>query len=342
MGPHKTATTTIQAEALANVNKLRRDGYEVLEHEHLSQKGFRACFVGFGSCDQDLLLRGSQFAQQNRNIFVSSEGFAFIDRDGLTKLQTYLSQWDETIIVVAYRRYYSWLGSIFNQFHKNHIFAKSVHGPGASMYDVRPGMDYLHWLENHIFNNGPASNMYTAALFERLTTQFSRDQIFIINMHDNSITPDEALYCHAMPDAARTCSAIKVGSVHRNSHSDTVYGDMVYGAYRAGLINSHNVDEKVAMIAAKRHQNEILNLSDDDFPRKCLSEDAKKALLQKSLEYEKALFPEAFQEMEKDLRSDFEEAVGTYLCEYDIESILANGGWKELFRSLDDAAHATE
>lgn len=211
-----------------------------------------------------------------------------------------------------------------------------------ALYDVRPGMDYLYWLENHIFNDGPASRMYTAALFERLTAQFSRDHIFIINMHDDSTTPDQALYCHAMPGAARTCNAVKAASVHKNSHSDTVYGDLVYGAYQAGLMNSHTVDKREAMIAAKRYQNELLNLDDDEFPRKCLSEDAKNALLQKSLEYEKALFPEAFQEMEKDLRSDFEEAVETYLCKYDIESILANRGWKELFRSLDGAARATE
>ena len=63
----------------------------------------------------------------------------------------------------------------------------------------------------------------------------------------------ESFYCHVMPDATNTCSAIRRqgNTIQANSASETFdYEDLVYIANMAGLIRIKN-DEDFKMKARK-------------------------------------------------------------------------------------------
>ena len=82
--------------------------------------------------------------------------------------------------------------------------------------------------------------------------------------------------------------------------------------------------------AIKNYQTETLGLSSEDFKLKCLSPDMLQRLLEKSLEYEKTVFPELDG---SDLRADFEKQATTKLCIIDVEHTLGRSEWKEFFKN---------
>lgn len=86
--------------------------------------------------------------------------------------------------------------------------------------------------------------------------------------------------------------------------------------------------------AIKKHQEETLGLTKDDFKLKCLPPEILQLLqllLNKSLEYEKALLPELDG---SDLRADFEKQAASKLRIVDAEFALEKPGWKDFFNNF--------
>ena len=180
---------------------------------------------------------------------------------------------------------------------------------------------------------------YTSNLFQRLKDSVEFDNIVVMNMHDQSKDIAEALYCDVMPHAHHTCEAIRTSteSLHVNSKSVLVYRDLAYGAKKKSLVEietQHRLD--AVTDAVQKYQQDTLHLTSMDFKRKCLSPETLEILLEKSLEYERMLFPEVFDSPlgEADLRSDFERKAAYELCELDVEATLGEAVWQEFFKNL--------
>ncbi len=96
-----------------------------------NQVQFATCFIPTNEpeakaypCNTDLLRAGQAIGKQNGNVFISAETFSTIDAKGLQQLSEYLKPWDEVTFIVFYRRYYSFLASIYNQLRKRRTLAQ--------------------------------------------------------------------------------------------------------------------------------------------------------------------------------------------------------------------------
>jgi len=350
MGIHKTGSTTIQVRSEKLKEQLKKDGYEMpwvlfenlwgAEYSKIQKKRklviwsnqvrFATCFRLPNEkerqkypCESDLLLAGLEIAERKSNIFITSEVFDRLESTGIKLLSQYLSHWDDTTIIVYYRRYYDWLGSLFNE--------------GAKKRSLKQVEKWEQNVVDFITNNtSHVPDMYTFPLVQRLEKEF--DNVVLMNMHDKS----KDFFCDAMPYAHHTCKAIRESADKEkvlNSSVDFIYQDLAYGAFKKGLV-AIKTDSKMNEVAkaVKLFQERKLGLRSSDFIMTCPSSETKKILLEKSLEFEKSLFPEWFSSPlgEAKLRSDFEKkARSPILCAVDADAVLGEKVWQDFFETLE-------
>ncbi len=102
--------------------------------------------------------------------------------------------------------------------------------------------------------------------------------------------------------------------IQSNGKVELDYGDLAYGAMKAGMLNIQSNEEMNKVTnAIKDYQEEVLKLKSSDFERICLQSEDIERLWQISLSAETSLFPEQDITM-NDLRSDFDKTVRTSLC----------------------------
>jgi len=363
MGIHKTGSTSVQEESRLKIDQLKEDGYDLpwdvcrnygkKDQNHLldnqliltaNQVNLATCFMNAASkpyftrrypCVPCLLLAGSEIAQRKRNVFISAEDFTLLDKDGLKVLFAYLSQWDDVTVIIYYRRYYSWLASNHNQKIKDRTLKD-----GAEKWDLTIN-DYI---ARHLSCDGTdyhcESYAYTYFVVKRVKNYF--DNIVIMNMHDESKgESSESMFCHAIPDANQTCRAIRTAkktSVTLNQRQELVYGDLVYGAIKAGLIEINMQDQLDDTIkAVQKYHEETLNLTSKDFKRACLDADQLALLWKKSLNFERALVELGMPSSgENALKADFDKLAKSTLCKLDVELTLQDEAWGSFFRALND------
>lgn len=178
---------------------------------------FAACFVeniqGY-SCDPQLLLLGLEIANQNDNIFVSAEPLWLISAPQMKKLATYLSHWDEVIVIVYYRRFYDWIGSFYNQIVKSRTLSDE---------ELVRGIEFLKELIRSYHDK------YVIDFVTSLSKTF-RD-IRVMNYHIQ-LDVVESFYCQALPNAKNSCAAYLNEEKHSrvNIAKPLCYTDLVYAA----------------------------------------------------------------------------------------------------------------
>jgi len=349
IGPPKTGTTTIQYASDIFRKKLKEDGfdmpwvvagvtkqkntngrYEVLDR---NQVNFAMCFIQSKRkelyiCLKQLLTSGLEIANQNRNIFISTETFSRPDID-IHALSEYLKLWEKITVVVGYRRYYDWIMSAYNQNHK-----------------VKPGVDNLGLLSqktsfydfmlNDIEGVKAQETSHTYQVIQRYKQYFNN--IVVLNIHDTSKELVEAFYCDAMQNAQKMCEEVKELEVEsKNLSKPLSYVELLAAAHDAQLIYlESNREVDVALEKIEEHQESTLGLSIHDFPMKCLPPNMLAELLEKSLKFEKEVVPEFFASPlgEAALRSDFEEKSKGKMCSIDFEATLKTVEWLDFFMSL--------
>ncbi|KAL7526824.1 hypothetical protein ACHAWF_001923 [Thalassiosira exigua] len=366
MGSHKTGSSSIQELTRQMIGLLKSDGYEMpwkadketnfrsddegiqlsggqgrLDH---NQVNFATCFLSPSEgekrrypCDADLLLHGLDIAARDRNLLVSAETFSNMDDEGVNMLATYLSRWDEVTIVVYYRRFYSWIGSVFNQIYKNRSLgdADRWDQPISSIMT-----ELLDW------------KGYTVPLVERLRKRFENKSILVLNYHVESIRGlDESFFCRAVPNAARTCNAVRANSRSMrplNERTSLVdCQDLAYGAKKAEWMRIDSDEEMAAVAGAvQRHVKKRVEAKGGNLKRLCPPPPILDRIWKKSLESEAALFPEGVDGTTTTsidmMRSEFETAAKTTLCKVDVETTLRDGSWKTFFESYADTGGEEE
>lgn len=310
MGIHKTGSSSIQMDSRNIVEELAVDGYEMpwvvkqngntrgdfgtlpLSEDQTNyianRANFDACFISRESierphvpCDPNLLLAGLQIAERKSNLFLTAETFSSMDEEGVDKLAAYLDPWDEVVIVVYYRRFYSWLASFYNQITKSRKWSEKEKWEA----DI---LDFLR----HRLERGEAHSGYTAQLLQRLRKRFSN--IIVANFHDQSNGGlSESFYCHQLPDTRHACEAVrkKKNPTRSNKRTELDYSDLAYAAFKKGLVKIDS-QKKLDQVAAacQQRQEAVLNATASDFPRKCLPPEILKELW--NISFERDLFPD--------------------------------------------------
>ena len=363
MGIHKTGSTTIQKLSKLHAKELKLDGYEMPWHlivegghnastvklgegelRHFeNQVNFATCFLPSSNtekllypCDEGLLSAGIEIAKRKQNILISAETFSGIQTDEAAELLKYLSNWDEVVVIVYHRRFYSWVASVYNQMYK---------GREHVMRGDRANMTIVDFIEHRIAEPMHTNNInYSYFLLERIKEHFGNN-IVIMDYHDQSKgSSDKSFFCHALPNATTTCKKMKRNNVKSNSAASFDYEDLAYGAKMAGLIDLKDADDlEIAVMAIQQKHKMMLRLKFYVFKKICPSSDVLDKLWEFSLKVEKSIFPDRFKNDDDDgssylatMRLEFEKMATTKLCKLDVDSILSEDIiWKRFFEEFE-------
>ncbi len=347
MGPHKTGTSSIQFAAGVYSKQLQQDGFDTvcsIEENNELTREFSSCFLPPKSgeavsypCNRDYLLAGSTIASKKRNLFVSAEDFAVIGlqwSDGVDKLSTYLSQWDEVSIVVYYRHYFAFLGSKYNQRMKNHSIERGHYNTIQ---------DYM------LLHQKSDESKYTVALVERLKRKFGN--IVVMDMHDQSKGgPAKSFFCHSVSLFPKTCDVIRSEETKqtlKNSSIELHFIHLLAGAVKAGFLSQEKASARSVETSVKRKVNEVEEAR-GPMKMKCLMPETLQEMWEKSLRYRRTLFrstsrtitnpttlkDDGLTEEELQMKSEFELAAKSSLCMVDVDDALSTPEWKEFFESI--------
>eukprot|EP00984_Skeletonema_dohrnii_P036442 scaffold37444_cov144-Skeletonema_dohrnii-CCMP3373.AAC.1 len=126
-------------------------------------------------CKRELLNAGVEISQKNHNsLLVSAEQFSNVEIEGVEKLHEYLSnRWDNVTIVAAYRRYYEWIVSFYNERQKDVIFNDAI---SANKTDRLLPSLYHELRFNSVFNE-EIRHKYTLSAVARCNRNVSQIEI---------------------------------------------------------------------------------------------------------------------------------------------------------------------
>ncbi len=362
IGPYKTGTTAIQQYSRELVHELAKDNYEMpwaylkkkltLHRQQgketvppwwSKQMYFALCFFqdvpetrskleNATDCRHELLDSGNEIADINKNsLLISAEQFSNTELEGVSSLHQYVSnRWDNVTIVAAYRRYFEWIVSFYNEKYRGLKIVKIVHANNTNR--LYPSI-YEELLSDQFQDE--IKHKYTLAAVARFKRYFP--DVVVLNYHDKSKRLVERFYCDVIPDASNTCKKMKKLKVNEsvNKSIKRVYQELAYAAHRKGLINisSH---EKVAESSIQQYQEKKLNLTADDFPHRCPPTHVLKEIWNITLQSEREFGSLADDLAIQSLRDDFDNYSKTRLCEIDLEAILASSHWIEFFTNLNN------
>jgi hypothetical protein len=334
MGTLKTGTTTIQELSKKYASQLRIDGYEMpwnweKKWEQVgnpNQVHFASCFTSPAAyprskypCVPELLLNELEIFKAGKNLFVSTEEFAYLGLEDLGVLSTFFSShWENVVVVVYYRRYYDWIASWYN-------------------HQRRVNKEFQMTARQITENEANITNyLYTSRLVSRAKEHFSN--IMVVNMHDSGPTSGVGtiFFCDVLPFANHTCGFLKnsTSNAHANERHEIVYDVLARSARSKGLVDREAELAKLSE-AMQQHAEKTLNLTYRDLKMLCPALDVQKKLLEKSLEYENMFFPLWFEGPfgKAALMSDFEKKISFELCDLDVNAILEEEKWVVFLKS---------
>ena len=362
IGPYKTATTTIQTYSGELVNFLAQDHYEMpwsfLQKEISKGNGkkykikkvaswwrkqtvFATCFFqnvpqnrmhdeSPDMCERDIYDAGIEIVQRNKNsLLVSAEQFSNTEHEGVEALQEYLlNRWDNVTIVATYRRYYEWIVSFYNERYKHHNLYDVAHANETDR--LFPSL-YHELLLNHDFNDA-IQHAYTLSAVARFKKHFRN--VVVMNYHDKSKSLPERFYCDVVPNAHNTCRRLKSRKTNKkvNTSHNRIYEELAYHAHRRGRITIQSKKKaKLAEASMHQHQEKTLNLTSDDFPRKCLPEHILQDIWSISIEAEKEFGSDNDGDS---MKNEFDKYSKTSFCEVDLDAVLDSPPWVEFLKGF--------
>lgn len=315
---------------------------------HIEKKGY--------PCRTDLLEAGKSIGHNNVNknsILLSAETFDNLLEDEVASLYDYLHPtWNNVTIVAVYRRFYDWLISFHNQVSRAHIDMTTGHTKdlwdvfqqnssnhfGRSLLDdvnvIIPPQgevnkeqlgDKPFYLEEYILYAIPRYKKYFA-------------NIAVINMHDKSVDLTDSFFCDVIPHANKTCHAFrqkvsKDGTTlqENKSSKDIVYMELAYAAHRRGIFPIKTKKHLTLVVDAMQHyQEKVLNLSVEDFPYKCLSQEMLDKIWAISEQAEQ-VFGKKGNGSEQEMKADFEKKSKFDLCEVIFDDVIRSDTWRVFF-----------
>jgi hypothetical protein len=306
-------------------------------------------------CRKDLLQSSHEIAQANNSILISAETFDHLNTEGIAALNDFVSPlWKNVTIVVAYRRYYNWITSYYNQASKGNgwkVFRQNATDTlRPSIYDALTNSTWVEII----------TSRYTLFLIQDFKRYFNN--VVTVNLHDESAEFElvEYFYCSVIPHAPHTCEAVKKekeqqSEEHRKTKSrknksvPLFYQDMAYAAHRSGMIDVRTKDE-YAMVAnaIQDHATSlvpaVLGVEDHSqqqylhpLKMRCPPKHILDRLWDISLRAEREILhhrednPHGEPESERQLKVDFEKQSKTSLCEVDMLATLDSSVWKDFF-----------
>jgi hypothetical protein len=364
IGPHKTATSTIQCELTFHNEYLDREASfvyigrqysECLRKRHPSKyqvdtRQLISCLdrhdVVKRPCNKrtewqrfEALLE--TIAKKNKNVIISDEAFSRMrtSRENMELLEETLSKHFRVKVVVVYRRYYEWLHSMYNEKYKP-LFRRRKYQewPDHHGVEIRPFVDYYRRALQYqgigdYQLKAEKANLHPAEWLWQLWTPFFSN-VVVLNMHNEEGTLMTNFIKQVLPgtkDATRYMQQHQAPS--KTNPSLNLNHDMLaVAAYQQGLVRKKLKRRRVAFAVERIHkQLQSQRNTTISVPMVCLTQSEQEALLNRSLALERTVLGLDGNKEQHELefagaRDDF--------CNVNTNVVLANKAWQNFFSSL--------
>ncbi len=245
--------------------------------------------------------------ERNHNLIYSFENWASMPihvHDSLTdhKWELWMSllkDW-RVKIVISYRRYHEWLGSLINQhfkmtyLHFTNPDAKAINWPDAGGWTI-PEIPEM-WTNNFTpkydyFESFFNENVSPLNAYEKWSKYFD---VSIYDMYEEGDS-SKNFVCNHLPGAKHTCSTKHFSLENMTNPEELLlvknpavglhYDMLAVGAYNRGWIKP-SIKREEARDAVECHLRKLNKTSIQNFPLKCLTEEQTKHLRAISFKYE--------------------------------------------------------
>lgn len=376
VGPHKTATTSLQCTLARYRSLLHQDGILFVGKTNptycpelgtdLEEYSYPLRFFGERDCHKtinDAIANGRElmkvqcfhrldtslreYSTQGKHLIYSEElwtNFHIYSNDihkyvlNLTAVAPLLKKYFDVHIIVGYRRYFQWISSCKAQLDKPL--------PNRQRWLQWPGNDTdgrayeSTWAQ--IRNKKIRCGAFTPAIVEGYKVL---GDVHVLNMHgeENYLTD---LVCNVLP-APITCAArrqedLSLETIHNPSSVSIFYDMLAVHAARLGYFATFNKKRWEVADQARQFWEATKRRRPTDLPLTCpIRSELNFFLLKKSLRQEKDLLPAFFHSSlgEPQHIEDFWKAVNkSAYCNVNVEAALNQTDWVNFFRKLDAAA----
>lgn len=291
-------------------------------------------------CWKNFLVELARVRRSNMNLIISDEKLCLRGHNSgkfhYELLKETLRDWDVRVLT-TYRRYFAWLPS-----HKNHHDSHKLTESDYQTWDGEELTPIFPRLQECMQDLSKLRYPYIDAVVGNYSKYFP---VEVMNMHDTTEYPTLAsqFVCKYVPNAEETCElSLREGDIASNvelNKAKSIFYDMLaMAAYKQGIIRS-SVGSRVSVRDAIQHEHEVIHgKTPSELPLDCPDTKSVERVLEKSLGYEMAFFPEFHHGGlgENVHRSDFWTMVDKKrFCSVDIAKTLRQKEWIEFFDKLN-------
>jgi hypothetical protein len=345
IGPHKSATTTIQCSMFQSKTSLEQDSIVFLGKVDLAYCGgrkqpqdkrfkhFDTCILD-ETCWQNVTHLFESYRRQGMDLVISKESISSYtssehstakDRQKFwSRLEQSLTNWNVTV-VMTYRRYYEWLASARGQFEYHHNLQAKPQWPLEMPHT-------LHYYTNQVLQN----KIPTPYPHVNVMRNYSWNQnwnVQVLDIHSTKQDIVQAFLCDVL-QAGRTCQQYHPVEPKRTSPSDALLYHRLN--IQARLWGWFSKGKPFPLMKQTRRQVEqVWNLSQKDFPKDRPPQSLLEELLNRSLMYEHALGMDSDAGRNDEAhRQAFWGSTDRY-CTVNVAKVLAGDDrWRAYYQSL--------
>lgn len=357
VGPGKMGSSSIQ-QAISDYEPLLQQDKWV-NYNHLQLAKLNSC-LSSNNCNngetEDFQAFLNQSLSNKSNVLLSTEMW-YGNLDTLV-LPAYKRMFAEAVaaatilqhynyydvkIIVAYRRFYEWLPSLYSQYYK--FACPNLMQPVWSKKAREERGGLIPTLTDFLSLKG--SQVHPTVATQKAFAQHF-DNIELLSIHDGDIL--ENIFCKVVR-ANQTCTMLQNRSTRApsNKGKSLFFDRLAQQAIQQGII--YNNKDRCSEVSALLEQHNVYNQQSDatkinngrrssmdvseSFPLICPSNSILNAILETSLKTELSLFPELFNTT--DIRKHFQIASNsTKLCDINVTAVLVDPAWRHFIMECDN------
>ena len=245
--------------------------------------------------------------------------------------------WDNITIVAFYRPYYKWILSFHNE-----VYRQRTKDPFAKIQ--ANATDFLHATILGDLSNVTQMQDWQSVYALSIVTRYKRHfaNVMVASMDDLEMGIEEYFFCRAIPNAIRTCEAVRRrlatngNEIQNQADQDEVYKELAYQAHRKGVFTIESEKHYHDTLHAMQHyQEKVLNLTASDFPHTLCPPKSMLDEIWNITAQAEEQFGDGSNGIEE-MRKDFNIMAKSKLCGVDYDAILHSESWNGFFEK-----HAT-
>ena len=308
------------------------------------------------------------FSKRNTSIIISDEAFSRIPANNVNGREMLYRLFDRyypgrVYVVIYYRRYYEWMVSMWNEGKPYQNTARHLYKEKFKKWPPEGGrttQTFLSFMSNRnrlmtsttMKNYDPnaktpyhdladAQNIHLTRYLQKLWSNHSSIQL-VLNSHemkggDSTVNFLRSVFptSHAVADTLVKAKMSNAFTGRSNPSKSFEYDLLAVAAHKHGLLVNIEIGRPTVAALTEKHLLQFLNKTVDELPFQCLNDTQLRVFLNRSLEYEKQMYPYQAEDITFQHKAAFIEASKKKkFCNIDHDKLLTDKAVQDFFSEL--------